>query len=229
MRFDGPSYQIKIQNEDRLILERTKEHLIGVFAQFVIYIVMLIFLVGDSIDYTQPGYREFLILMLTIAFIYSVFSTIQSHKKKELIDFNSLNNSIMLNGQIIGKIDKIIEIRMIEHPGDDEEIDRYTLVLKMDGYGAILFQKQSDLDHQRQIGKAVATMAGLTFTFVSRAEQQAKKQQEYDEKKYQELVLLFEKKFANKESEELKEIVQAKGRYANYAKEAAQNLLDQSI
>ncbi|MEM6378266.1 MAG: hypothetical protein AAF705_08640, partial [Bacteroidota bacterium] len=229
MLFNGPSYQIKIQNGDRLVLERNKENLIGIFAHFTFYLLALIFLIGNSVQFTQPGTWEFLIVMLTIAFIYSLISTFRSRKQEELITFNRLNNSIMLNQQLIGKIDKIIDIQMLEHPGNDEEIDRYTLVIKMDGYGVIRFQRQPDLDRQRQIGEAVAKMAGLTFSFLSRAEIQATEQQEFDEKQYKELVQLFEGKFADKDQQELKNIALPESPFANYAKEAAQNLLDHSF
>lgn len=226
MFLDKSIYQIDHNDDNRLLVRLSKQALIQETVLSVVTSLLVVFFFAGQIDLQNIELAGVGLALFLLFNIYLIIQNIRLIKQGEVWGFNQLSNSISLNTKLVGRLDDLVEIKLIEY-ADHDDLEEYELFLKLKNAAPIRFRKSTDLDQQRRIGKAIAHLSDTQFNFKSRDEIMELEQALYDEKMHAEQVKLFEVKFENKSPIELKEIAQKDGPFATYAKEAAQNLLDQ--
>ena len=225
MIFQFNKYKITYPNDKELKIALVSNYVLFEIAITVLGCALFSYFLWDKVNLDNIGILEFSLASIILTTAYNLFRNLILLLNGEAYVFNNSLNSITKNGRSINKLSSIADIRIIEHR-DAESSDEYELQILLANNNVISFKKSTNLAFQKTLGHAVSKISGVPFNYVSKEVLQSKedlKQQKIDRQPY---IRIFEEKFKEKNEFELKEISKNDSPYADYAKEAAQNLLN---
>ncbi len=225
MIFEFNKYRITSQSNRELIISMVKNYVIFEIVITIIGCALLGYFLSRNNDFSKIGVIEIGLGFAFILTFYNLFRNLKVLRKGEVYIFNSTYNSITRNNQSISALDQIDRIQIIEHD-DSESSNQYELQVHLKEGHTIYFQKTTNLGHQKQLGEAISGVSGVPFNYKSREELWEEEYIREQEIAFQINVKRFEEKYKDRSNEELKEIVMDGSSYADYAKQAARNLLD---
>lgn len=162
--------------------------------------------------------------VIAVSSIFNLFRNFKLIATGQDYTFNKSLNSISKNGRRIATLDSLYKIHITEHL-DSESSTQYELLTYLKNETPISFEKSTNLKFQKILGDSISKLTGIPFTYQTKEEVneiESLKQQEIDRQPY---IKIFEEKFKEKSKSELIEISKEDSSYAEYAKEAARNLL----
>ncbi|UII22502.1 hypothetical protein [Fulvivirga ligni] len=221
-------YKIAHSSNQKLVITTDKNYVLVILFIAIIAFAIFGYSLWDKINFNKIDILEVSLIGLAIGVVYAFVINIKVLFEGEEYIFDQSLNSIEKNNLEIGKLDKISSIKIIEHQ-DAEYGSEYELNVYVESYGAISFRKTKDLGSSRELGAAISKISGISFSFKSSDEMRQEERQENKKASYDRHVELFEKKFDNKSESELLRIAQVDSKYADYAKQAALNILERKV
>lgn len=225
MIFETNKYQITTQNDEKLVITYNTDHLklqIAILIGIELICFIVLWANTNSKQIWGITLSAIVILLFTL---FQIIESIQLIKHGEEFIFNKSNNSIFFNKKLVGSLDKVKEIKIFEDNTDFESPTEYQLYIYLDNFAPIQFRKSTILNDQRAIGRAIAKLSNVPFSFQSELERFKFSQLPQKKIEYEAKVKLYEERYQERSLLQLKKIIEKDSPYAGYAKEAANNLL----
>lgn len=225
------TYLISSKTNNKLVISLSKNNLFfGMIRTIVLSAIVLYFLI-DQVDFTDISYLELVFCCLVAIAGWDLCKKLMLLLKGEEYAFNKTTNSVLKNGEKISQLDCLNSIRIFEIWNDDSA-NQFELQIDFKDGTSVSFRKTTDLGVLKKLGGEISSISTVPVVLVNSEDvrrEQAVINEEIGRKRNLEnlnkKIQVFEGKYENKSIGELEVISKADGPYADYAKEAARNLL----
>lgn len=203
MIFESIKYDIKKQNDNKLIISLNKKHLITRVASLFAFDLVLLYIMWNKIDFNSINLIFVGFVLLIITSLFQIIKDLKMYQSGKEYVFNKIKNTIHLNEKLIGKLKGISAIEIIEDEGADEENSTFQLCLSSEDFDSIFFSKSENFKNIESVALAISKITNVEFKFKSSIELLELESENEKAIQHQEFVKSFEEKFKDKTLDEL--------------------------